>query len=124
MSRTTRLLGVAGAATVAAVLTLAGTAGADGTATPDGTRVTVSPDGTRVTVSPDGTRVTAAPDGTRVTSDPDGSRSGTDQSLHVASGRPELPLRVFSVSCAPAKSPRQFTRPHRATEPASCTGDV
>src|SRR5579862_2138063 len=46
---------------------------------------------------------------------------GSDQSLQVASGRAEFPVRVRN--CTPAIVPRQLSRPQRATDPESCTGD-
>src|SRR5260370_11103264 len=46
---------------------------------------------------------------------------GSDQSLHVASGRDVLPLRVRNAM--PFPSTRQIKRPQRATVPALCTGD-
>src|SRR5580693_6417538 len=50
-----------------------------------------------------------------------GSVSGADQSLHVASGRSEFPLRVLNAM--PFASPRQASLPQRATVEESCTGD-
>src|SRR5580700_7283409 len=50
-----------------------------------------------------------------------GSVSGADQSLHVASGRSEFPLRVLNAM--PFASPLHDSRPHRATVEESCTGD-
>ena len=47
--------------------------------------------------------------------------AGADQSLHVASGRSELPVRVRKER--PLESPRHIKRPHRATVEESCTGD-
>src|SRR5215470_18082607 len=50
--------------------------------------------------------------------------TGCDHSLHVLSGRAELPLRVRNITCAPdGMSPRQPIRPHRAALPASWTAD-
>src|SRR5215467_3802318 len=49
-----------------------------------------------------------------------GFEIGLDQSLQVASGRAELPLRVRKER--PETLPRQLNRPQRATVPASRTG--
>src|SRR5258708_20783973 len=49
---------------------------------------------------------------------------GSDQSVHVLSGRAELAERVRKASLLPAGvCPRHVNWPQRATVEASCTGD-